>query len=131
MDKAPEAPRVLIVDDEPEARQLLAEILAIPGYRTDEAGSGAEALTRARQDPPDLVLLDLAMFQMDGFEVCRQLKADERCAHIPVLIVTAMDDMGHKEAGLAAGADDYVTKPVDAKSLLTRIRALLRVSHLS
>lgn len=131
MDKPPETTRILIVDDEPRARQLLAEILAIPGYRTEEAASGPEALASARQDPPDLVLLDLTMVQMNGMEVCRHLKADARCAHVPVLIVTGIDDMRHKEEGLAAGADDYISKPVAAKDLLARVRALLRVSHLS
>jgi two-component system cell cycle response regulator len=131
MDKSPETTRILIVDDDPRARHLLADILAIPGYRTEEAASGSEALASARQDPPDLVLLDLTMAQMDGMEVCRHLKADARCAHVPVLIVTGMDDMRHKEEGLAAGADDYITKPVIAKDFLARVRALLRVSHLS
>ncbi len=131
MDKAPEATRILIVEDEPEERQMLGEMVAIAGYRSEGVASGSEALARVREEPPDLILLDLNLLQMDGFEVCRHLKADVRTASVPVIIVTGLDDVGHKEEGLAAGADDYVTKPVNAADLLTRVRALLRVSHLS
>jgi len=131
MDKAPEATRILIVDDEPTNVELIQELLAAEGYRTESAAGGREALSRARQDPPHLIVLDVRMPDVDGFEVCRQLKADARTTGIPVLLVTGLDTLRDKERGLAAGADDYVTKPVVPADLLTRVRSLLRVSHLS
>ncbi len=131
MEKAVEARRILIVDDEATSVELFTEILSAEGYRTEAARSGPEALGLARRDPPDLILLDVRMPDMDGFEVCRHLKADARTAAVPVLIVTALDSARDKEHGVAAGADDYVTKPVNPEDLRTRVRALIRVSHLS
>ncbi len=131
MDKPTEAHCILIVDDEPEQREMLAELLATEGYRTEGVASGPEALGRARRDPPDLILLDVAMSDMDGFEVCRHLKADARTAAVPVLFVSALSALQDKEQGLLAGAEDYVTKPVDLTDFLARVRALLRVRHLS
>ncbi len=131
MDKTPETTRILIVDDEPSNAELVAEILGTTGYRTETAGSGPEALRLARPHPPDLIVLDLRMPDMDGFEVCRHLKADARTAAVPILLVTGRAEPEDKERGVAAGGDDYITKPLDAKDLLARVRSLLRVSHLS
>lgn len=131
MDKAPEATRILIVDDEPANVELLVDLLSAEGYRAESAGGGGEALSRARENPPDLIVLDVLMPGMDGFAVCQQLKADVRTAPIPILLVTGLDSMRDKERGLAAGADDYVTKPVVPADVITRVRSLLRVSHLS
>jgi CheY-like chemotaxis protein len=131
MDKSPEATRILIVDDDPSNVELVAEILATAGYRTVTAGSGPEALRRARPEPPDLIVLDLRMPDMDGFEVCRHLKADARTAAVPILLVTGRAEPEDKERGVAAGGDDYVTKPLDARDFLARVRSLLRVCHLS
>ncbi len=102
MEKAPEGTRLLIVEDEPDQRQMRGEMLAIAGYRSEGVASGSEALARVREGPPDLILLDLNLLQMDGLEVCRHLKADARTASVPVIIVTGLDDLRHKEEGLAA-----------------------------
>jgi two-component system cell cycle response regulator len=131
MDKPPESTRVLIVEDDQTSAHLLEELLATEGYRTEVASGGPEALGRARRDPPDLILLDVRMPDMDGFEVCRHLKADARTAAVPVLMVTALDNSRDKEAGLNAGADDYVTKPINPVDVVTRVRSLIRVSHLN
>ncbi len=131
MEPAVGRPRILIVDDEPATRDLLTDLLAAEGYRTESVAGGHEALVRAGQSPPDLIVLDVAMPDIDGFEVCRQLKADGRTAQVPILFITGLDDAAAKDEGLAAGADDYVTKPLEPTDLLIRIRSLLRVSHLS
>lgn len=131
MDKPPETRVILIVDDEPVNVELLQAMLESEGYRVEAASGGPEALGRARREPPDLVVLDLMMPEMDGFEVCRHLKADARTADVPILMVTGLSDVQNKEQGLAAGADDYITKPVQRADLLARIRSLLRVRHLS
>ena len=131
MEKPPEANRILIVDDDPALCEAIATLLATRGYRTEEAASGPEALGRARRDPPDLILLDVGLPEMDGFEVCRQLKADARTASVPVLMVTGLGDSRDMERGVAAGADDYVSKPVGSADLLARVHSLLRVRHLS
>lgn len=131
MDKPSEVTRILIVDDDREQRELLAEVLAAQGYRTEGLASGPEALGRARGDPPDLIVLDVAMPDMDGFEVCRHLKADARTAAVPIIFVTGLSALQDKEQGLLAGAEDYVTKPVDLADFLARVRALLRVRHLT
>ena len=128
MDKATKASRILIVEDDPTSAKLLEELLATDEYHTEVAASGPEALGRARRGPPDLILLDVRMPDMDGFEVCRQLKADARTAAVPVLMVTALDNSRDKEEGLNAGADDYVTKPFGLAELRSRIRAVLRRS---
>ncbi|HYB73394.1 MAG TPA: response regulator [Candidatus Sulfotelmatobacter sp.] len=131
MDKATKASRILIVEDDPTSAKLLEELLATDEYHTEVAASGPEALGRARRGPPDLILLDVRMPDMDGFEVCRQLKADARTAAVPVLMVTALDNSRDKEEGLNAGADDYVTKPINPVDVVTRVRSLIRVSHLN
>ncbi len=131
MDTTRETSRILIVDDDPTNVELLQELFSVEDYRTEAAASGPEALGRARRDPPDLIILDVRMADMDGLEVCRHLKADARTAAVPVLMVTALDNPRDKEQGLAAGADDYVTKPFEPRDVLTRARSLIRVSHLS
>ena len=131
MKQQTKAPRILIVDDETAHRNTLAELLSAEGFRTEEAASGPEALGLARRDPPDLILLDVRMPDMDGFEVCQQLKADGRTGHVPILLVTALDTQRDLEQGLAAGADDYVTKPVNPADVLARVCSIIRVSHLN
>ncbi len=130
MDKPPEPARVLIVDDDPTQVDLHREILAMAGYRTETAASGAAAVARVRQDPPDLILLDVIMPDMDGLEVCQHQRGDARTAAVPILMVTGLDSPRNKERGLVTGAEDYVTKPVDPSDLLARIRAQVRVRRL-
>jgi two-component system response regulator MprA len=116
--------RVLVVDDEPAVRESLERALAAEGYSVLLAKDGREALALVAGDRPDLVLLDVLMPALDGLEACRRLRAAEN--RVPVLMLTARDDVGDRVAGLDAGADDYLVKPFALDELLARIRALLR-----
>jgi adenylate cyclase len=123
-------PRVLIVDDNENNRAILAARLGAQGYSTTEASDGAEALEAVRGDAPDLVLLDVTMPRMDGLEACRRLKSDASLGFIPIILVTARADSKDVVAGLEAGADEYLTKPVDQSALVARVRSMLRVKEL-
>jgi two-component system, cell cycle response regulator len=120
--------RILVVDDVATNRIVMKVKLAAACYAVDQADSGAEALRAATTGRPDLIILDVLMPDMSGLEVCRRLKADPRTADIPVILVTALSDRTSKMAGLEAGADDFLTKPVDEVTLLARVRSLLRAS---
>ncbi|RMG14030.1 MAG: response regulator [Deltaproteobacteria bacterium] len=122
-------PEILIVDDDPFNASLIAELCEGLGYRTRIAHDGAGALASVAAERPDLVLLDLAMPQMDGFEVLEKLKAAESSATIPVVIVTAISDLDAKVRGIELGADDYLTKPFKLFELKARIRAALQLRH--
>jgi DNA-binding response OmpR family regulator len=117
------ATRVLLVEDDPRIRTSLRLALEDEGYVVGEAESGEEALTAFEHRPPDVVLIDLMLPGMDGFELCRNLR---RRSDVPAIMVTARTDSHDVVAGLEAGADDYVSKPVAPKELTARIRALLR-----
>ena len=117
--------RILIVDDEPHIRRILTFLLEQRGYTTLTASDGREALEVARAEIPDLVLLDLMMPHMDGFEVCRHLRAEFATAQIPVIMVTAKGEVNDKVRGLQGGANDYLTKPYDNKELLARVQNVL------
>ena len=123
--------RVLIVDDEPEIIQALGDLYRANGAEVLNSTDGRQALEIARREQPDLVLLDVMMPGMDGYEICRCIKDSERTRRIPVIMVTGLGDLGHKLKGLNAGADDFLTKPVNSSELLTRSRALLRVKKLN
>ncbi len=114
---------VLLVEDDPRVRRVLRLALQDEGYAVEEAETGEAGLAALDRSQPDVVLLDLMLPDTDGFDVCRQLR---RSSDIPVIMVTARTDSHDVVAGLEAGADDYVTKPVMAKELSARIRALLR-----
>lgn len=116
--------RILIVDDDPPVRRMLARTIGAEGYVVGEAADGAQALVAVESSAPDLVVLDVAMPGLDGFEVCRQMR--RRGVDTPVILVTARDAVADRVAGLDAGADDYLAKPFDSGELLARIRALLR-----
>ena len=120
---------ILIVDDEPQGRETLEALLTQEDYRLVFAASGREAFEKAATHPPDLVLLDVMMPKMDGFEVCERLRADTRLSEVPVLLLTALDDRGSRLRGLAAGADDFISKPFDRVELRTRLRSLLRLNR--
>ena len=122
-----ETPEILVVDDDAVNASLMAELCEGFGYRTRVVGGGAEALEAVTERRPDLILLDLAMPQVDGFEVLQRLKSDERSADIPVVIVTAMSDLDAKVRGIELGADDFLTKPFKLFDLQARIRAALQV----
>jgi two-component system, sensor histidine kinase and response regulator len=123
-------PTILVVDDIPENVELLEAYLIPEKYHVVTAQNGLEALERAKESPPDIVLLDVMMPQMDGFEVCSILKKDPRTQFIPVVMVTALKERDDKLRGIEAGADDFLTKPIDRVELLTRIRSLIRVKFL-
>ena len=124
--------KILIVDDNPDVAFMLREKVAqfIRGEITTTLG-GEECLTLARKDGPDLILLDISMPKINGFEVCRLLKKDPRTKHIPIIFLTAAyNDLRSKIKGLDLGADDYMVHPVDDLELTTRVRNLLVVKHL-
>ncbi|WP_420473572.1 response regulator [Noviherbaspirillum sp. ST9] len=118
-------PTILIVDDEERNVRLLDVLLRTDGYRTLSASSGAEALALATSAQPDLILLDLMMPGMDGFEVTQALKNASATAAIPVLIVSALDDVATRRRLLASGADEFIRKPVDRWELSLRMSRLL------
>lgn len=121
--------RVLIADDDEDIRAYLELTLSLAGYDVLEAADGATAVECCVSDPPDVVLLDVMMPRLDGLEVLRRLREDVRTSHVPVLLVTAKVQREDILEGLAAGADDYVTKPFDAEVLLARVEAALRRSE--
>ncbi|WP_410673875.1 response regulator transcription factor [Amycolatopsis sp. cmx-4-68] len=116
--------RLLVVDDEATVRELLSAALRFAGFEVTSAATAGEAVAAATAQPPDLVLLDVMLPDMDGFEVVRRLRDDG--APVPVLFLTARDRQADKVTGLSLGADDYVTKPFDLNELIARIRAILR-----
>ncbi len=123
-------PLILIADDNEANRDILARRLEAQGYQLVMAADGEEALTCARDQLPDLILLDIMMPKMDGLEVCRRLKADKSLPFIPIILVTARADTKDVVAGLDTGGDEYLTKPVDQAALVARVRSILRVKEL-
>ena len=128
--KSSSSVRILITDDDPTIRLLLAETLAAAGYRTDEASDGVEAIEKIKKKTPDLVLLDVEMPRMTGWEVVKQLKADPLLQHVPVLMLTSLSQVQSKIQGLDLGADDYLIKPFHIGELLARIRGALKRTRL-
>ncbi|WP_295645471.1 adenylate/guanylate cyclase domain-containing response regulator [uncultured Methylibium sp.] len=124
--------RLLVVDDTPADRRVLTDrLLALQqGYEVEQASSGVEALAAARRAVPDLILLDVMMPDLNGFEVCRLLRADSAFAAVPIVLVTSLDASADRVRGLEAGADDFVSKPYKTEELRARIRSLLRVKAL-
>jgi len=118
--------KVLIVEDETDLVKLLKYNLEKEGFKVSYATDGTVALAEARRDPPDLVILDLMLPGLDGLEVCRQLRRNERFVRTPVLILSARSEEADRIVGLELGADDYVTKPFSTREVIARVRALLR-----
>jgi putative two-component system response regulator len=123
--------KVLVVDDDLDSVDLLQAYLEAEGYQVMVAYQGEEALEEAFARQPDLVLLDVIMPGLNGFEVCRRLKADPRTQFVPVVIITALQERKDKIAGAEAGADEFLTKPFDRVELLARARNLLQIKHLT
>jgi class 3 adenylate cyclase len=121
---------VLVVDDDEANRTLLRDPLETHGYEIVEAENGEQALQSVEQRPPDVVLLDVMMPRMDGFEVCRRLKQDARTAHIPILMVTALSERMERMMGIAAGASDFLSKPVDLQEVILRVGHAAHSKHL-
>jgi signal transduction histidine kinase len=119
--------KILIVDDEEKNIKLLKGILASEGYQLHRALNGEEALTKVAAIGPDLILLDIMMPGMDGFEVCKRLKQDESTQMIPIVMVTALGEKEYSTRAMNVGADDFLTKPVDHTELIVRVKSLLRI----
>ena len=122
--------RVLVVDDNVQNLELLVANLDPLGCKVSTAVDGIEALEKVRSAQFDLILLDIMMPRMSGFEVCRKLKSDPETRDIPILMVTALNELGDIERGVECGTDDFISKPVNRLELLTRVKSLLRVRHL-
>ena len=118
--------KILVVDDDIINREFFQLMLSKLGFIVEESGDGLEALEKLKNYHPDLILLDNIMPQMDGFELTRSLKADEKYREIPIIMFSALDDVQDKLAGFELGVDDYITKPFNFSEVLARIRAALR-----
>jgi len=121
---------VMVVDDEEQNRTLLRDPLEASGYEVTEAETGRQALQKIAEHPPDVILLDVMMPQMDGFEVCRRLKTDGKTGHIPILMVTALSDRKERLMGIAVGANDFLNKPVDVQDVILRVGNAVYTKHL-
>jgi two-component system cell cycle response regulator len=123
------AEKILVVDDERDVRGLLSDFLTEEGYRVILATNGAEAIGLAELENPEVILLDINMPGIDGIEVCKQLKAQERTQFIPIIIITALEDSGF--IAYLEGADDFVSKPFNLVELTFRVRSMLRIRQLN
>ncbi|MDA0835867.1 MAG: response regulator [Planctomycetota bacterium] len=131
VEPAPTVSKILIADDNQQNCELLDAYLAGEGYTIETAYDGEETLHKVVSFQPDIVLLDIMMPKLSGYEVCQQLKQNPMTKDIPILIVTALNEMGDIEKGVAAGCDDFLSKPINRMELTTRVRSLLRVRHLT
>lgn len=118
--------RILVVDDEPDILSVLVYHLSREGYRVSTSVNGPAALSAAEADRPELIILDLMLPGMDGYEVLNKLRESDRTAHIPVILLTARREEAERVKGFEVGADDYITKPFSARELILRVQALLR-----
>lgn len=124
-------PKVLVVDDHPSSRMTAVALLSLEGYEVLEAASGSAALARVVESNPDLILLDVMMPGMDGFEVCRHLKENEQTRLIPVVFITALNDRRSRIMGIEVGGDDFLSKPFDRLELAARVKSLVRQKRLN
>jgi len=124
-------PVVLVVDDNQQNRELLQAYLEDVDCRAVPAHDGPEALEIIAKNPPDLILLDVMMPKMSGFEVCRRIKNDPKTSDISVIMVTALNEFGDIERGIDSGTDDFLSKPVNKLELLTRVKTMLKLKHLT
>ena len=123
-------PKILVVDDTPANVKLLVDVLAAKGYAASAATHGEEALAMIAREQPDLVLLDIMMPGLSGYEVCRRIRADPQTALLPVVLCTSLDPQQERINGIEAGADDFVSKPINRPELLARVKSLLRIKSL-
>jgi class 3 adenylate cyclase len=122
--------KILVVDDTPQNVKLLADLLAAKGYAVSTAVDGTTALAKLAADSPDLVLLDVMMPGLSGYEVCARIRAEARTALLPVVLVTALDPQQERVKGIEAGADDFLSKPINQQELFARVKSLLRIKRL-
>lgn len=125
-----DAKTILVVDDVDVNIQLLTTYLSSEGYNVISANNGVDAIEKVRKECPDLVLLDVMMPKMNGFEVCKKIKSNEETNFIPVILVTALNELQDKIKGMNSGADDFISKPFNKLELLARVRSLLRIKYL-
>src|SRR5437763_13360768 len=118
--------KVLVVDDTPLNIKLLGDLLAVKGYAVTTAANGAEALAKLAAETPDIVLLDVMMPGLSGYDVCRRIRDDPATALLPVVMVTSLDPQTERVKGIEAGADDFIAKPINQPELFARVRSLLR-----
>jgi len=121
--------QIVVIEDEPDILEVLCYNLEREGYKVFESLDGSEGLALIKQKMPDLVLLDLMLPSMDGLEICRQLKANQRTQHIPIIMVTAKGEESDVVLGLGIGADDYIPKPFSPRELIARVKAIIRRSE--
>ena len=126
-----QTPVILVVDDNQQNCELLQAYLEDVDCRTIPARDGLEALKIVARTPPDLILLDVMMPKMSGFEVCKRIKNDPKNSGIPIIMVTALNEFGDIERGIDSGTDDFLSKPVNKLELLTRVKTLLKLKHLT
>jgi len=121
---------ILVVDDNTQNAELMQAYLEAMDVQVRIAVDGIDAMEKIKASPPDIILLDIMMPRMSGFEVCRRVKSDPATRDIPVVIVTALNELADIERGVDCGADDFLSKPINKLELLTRVKSLLRVRHL-
>jgi putative two-component system response regulator len=121
--------KVLVVDDTPQNVKLLADLLAVKGYAVCTAANGEQALAQVAKEKPDLVLLDIIMPGLSGYEVCRRIRANPETALLPVVMCTSLDPGEERVKGIEAGADDFLSKPINAPELRARVRSLIRIKR--
>ena len=124
-------PTVLVVDDNQQNLELLQAYLEDMDCKTIPAHDGPEALQIVTKRPPDLIVLDVMMPKMSGFEVCKRVKNDPKTSNIPVIMVTALNEFGDVERGIDSGTDDFLSKPVSKLELVTRVKTMLKLKHLT
>src|ERR1035437_8797883 len=124
------AGRILVADDEAKNRKLFRDILETQGHQVTLAEDGQQALEKALANPPDVILLDVMMPKLNGYEVCAQLRKDSRTAQLPILMITALKDRNDRLKGIHAGANDFLTKPVDAAEIRLRVKNAVFAKHL-
>ncbi|MCK4913391.1 MAG: response regulator [Planctomycetes bacterium] len=122
---------ILVVDDNQQNLELLQAYLEDLDCQTIAAFDGVEALEKVAKKMPDLILLDVMMPKMSGFEVCKKIKGDPKTSHIPIIMVTALNEFGDIERGLDCGTDDFLTKPINKLELITRVKTMLKLKHLT
>jgi two-component system alkaline phosphatase synthesis response regulator PhoP len=125
------SPAVLVVDDNQQNLELLVAYLEDIDCRTIASSSGLDAMDIVKKDPPDLILLDVMMPKISGFEVCRRLKNDPKTADIPIIMVTALNELGDIERAINSGTDDFLSKPINKWELITRVKTMLKLKHLT